>query len=358
MTRSLALALLLPLAGRAAAPVHVYLTWQGDTASTFTVTFHTDEDYPAGEVYYDTVPHQGDYAAYKHKVTANPPLVIKGLEKRKVHIAEMKDLPPGGDVYFIAGHPDRGFTAERKARTIPADATEIRFAQGGDFGTSPEVGPLLKSAASFEPAFAALGGDIAYANDILTNSPLWEKWLAFWCANMVTPSGYTVPMQLAIGNHEVESGGSMKLKTRAQARFYYTYFPQGFGDVAYGMKRFGKDLAFICLDSDHTAPSGGDQAAWLEKTLRGLAGTRHKMAMYHVPMYPSARKYEDTGAKQRVAWLPHFDALGLTCAWENHDHTYKRTQLLKNGKVDPAGIPYFGDGCWGRAVRPVNESRW
>jgi hypothetical protein len=354
--RSLLLSCVLPWAAFAAPPLHVYLTWQGDTATTLTVTFHTDEPLPAGEVRFDTVSRNGQADAYTRRAVAAPARRIKGLDARHVHVAELTGLPPGGDVFFIAGHPAHGFSPERKARTIPADATEIRFAQGGDFGTSPEVGPLLAAAAAFEPHFAALGGDLAYANDSLSNHHLWERWLTFWCANMVTPRGYTVPMVLAIGNHEVEKGGG--LRPKEQARYYYTYFPQGFGDVAYGVKRFGRDLAFLSLDSDHTAAVGGAQTTWLAKTLRDLADVRYKMAMYHVPMYPSHRKYESTGQRQREHWLPLFDSLGLSCAWENHDHTYKRTHLLKGGKIDPAGIPYFGDGCWGRSVRTVDASRW
>jgi hypothetical protein len=34
-------------------------------------------------------------------------------------------------------------------------------------------------------------------------------------------------------------------------------------------------------------------------------------------------------------------------AFENHDHTYKRTYPIRNGEVDPTGVVYMGDGAFG-----------
>lgn len=33
--------------------------------------------------------------------------------------------------------------------------------------------------------------------------------------------------------------------------------------------------------------------------------------------------------------------------FENHSHSYKRTKLLRDGKEDPTGTLYIGDGAWG-----------
>lgn len=42
-------------------------------------------------------------------------------------------------------------------------------------------------------------------------------------------------------------------------------------------------------------------------------------------------------------------------AFENHDHTYKRTYPIKHALVVPdgEGTVYLGDGCWGKPAREV-----
>ena len=38
--------------------------------------------------------------------------------------------------------------------------------------------------------------------------------------------------------------------------------------------------------------------------------------------------------------------------FEHHDHTYKRTHPLIDGHADKNGVPYIGDGSWGKIRRP------
>jgi len=47
-------------------------------------------------------------------------------------------------------------------------------------GTSSAMPVLLKQAAKQEPAFGAVGRDIAYANDQFTNFSRWDTWLDGW----------------------------------------------------------------------------------------------------------------------------------------------------------------------------------
>jgi len=53
----------------------------------------------------------------------------------------------------------------------------------------------------------------------------------------------------------------------------------------------------------------------------------------------------------RKHWVPLFEKYGLTAAFENHDHAYKRSFLLKEGKADKTGVLYVGDGSWGASPR-------
>ena len=214
----------------------------------------------------------------------------------------------------------------------------------------------LQHSAKLSPAFGVVGGDIAYANDALTNFAKWDAWLDHWETNMVTPAGYTIPMVLAIGNHEVR-GGTASSPTNAQ--FYLRYFAQN-GERSYYTRTFGKNVAMFLLDSGHLSPHGGEQATWLDAALWSHREVPYKFAVYHVPLYPSVRAYDGGGSVAgRKAWLPLFDQHQLTTAFEHHDHAFKRTPLLRENKSDPHGTLYLGDGCWGMGARKIDAAlRW
>ena len=339
-----------------AAPRHVYLTWQGDTSHTITVNYQTLEPAETSTVYYDTQSRNGRPEAYRFTANGSAHQIPGLADGRKIHWVELRKLAPDQTYYFIAGDAQHGFTAERKFRTIPAGSQNLRFIIGGDIGTGSDVPELLEQAAKTSPAFGVVGGDLAYANDGLTNFFRWDMWLDNWETNMVTPGGLTIPMVLTIGNHEVRGGRSTSPN---DAQFYLRYFAQN-GNRTYYTRTFGKNLALFLLDTGHLSRHGGEQAAWLNLNLHALHNVPTKFAVYHVPLYPSVRLYEEAGsAVGRKVWMPLFDQYRITAAFEHHDHAFKRTDLLRENKVDPHGTLYLGDGCFGMPARKVDEKqRW
>jgi len=129
--------------------------------------------------------------------------------------------------------------------------------------------------------------------------------------------------------------------------------------TSYRSLDFGNYLHLIMLDTDHDFPVEGVQTAWLKKTLSDAKHSAWKMAVYHVAGYPSYYPYNNpTPEKIRANWCPLFDQYGLQVAFENHNHTFKRTWKLKNQKVDENGVLYLGDGSWGVSPRkPVKASK-
>lgn len=339
-----------------ATPRHVYLTWQGDTSRTITVNYQTLDSAEASTVYFDTKPRNGRFGEYRHTATGSAHQIPGLADGRKIHWVELSDLTPGKTYYFIAGDPQHGFTAERKFRTIPSGSQRLRFVIGGDMDVRPDVATLLQESAKLSPAFGVVGGDIAYAGDLLASYSKWDAWLDHWETNMVTPAGYSIPMVLAIGNHEVR-GGTATSPTNAQ--FYLRYFAQN-GERTYYSRTFGKNLAMFLLDSGHLNRHDGAQAAWLDAELSAQQNVPTKFAAYHVPLYPCVRAYDGAGSViGRQAWLPIFDKYHLTTAFEHHDHAFKRTHLLRENKLDPRGTLYLGDGCWGQSARKVDpQLRW
>jgi len=340
-----------------AVPRHVYLTWQRDTSTTMTVNYQTMEATDASAVHYDTQSRNGIVSEYRFSASGTRHK-IAGLEDgRTIHWVELSQLEPGRTYYFVAGDAKNGFTTERKFQTIPGGSQKLRFVVGGDMGTSPAMPILMSQAARQEPNFAVVGGDIAYAGDQLTNYTRWDVWLAGWEEQMVSPKGLTIPMVLAIGNHELRKEAQL---SGTNSLFYFGYFAQQ-PDRSYYSRKFGENFVIYALDSGHLSPHGPQQAAWLDAELEADLKFPFHFAVYHVPLYPTKRAYDGGGSVAgRNAWLPVFDKHQLTTAFEHHDHVFKRTKLLRNNQPDSRGTLYLGDGCWGQGARPLDNTvpRW
>lgn len=331
---------------------HVYLTWQGDTSTTMTVNYQTGKADSPSIVYYDTETRAGRVDAYRYQAQGASHQIPGLRDQRRVHTVELTGLTPGAACFFVAGQPKRGVGREHRFSTIPNDGSPIRFISGGDMGIMPRSTRLMKHAAAQSPMFAIVGGDWAYANGDLGNVWMWDAWLAHWERCMVTPDGAMIPMVGAIGNHEVnDSEGD----ARERAPFYLGYLAQS--ETTYYTRTFGPDLALFILDSGHISPYDGAQTDWLAQTMTEHDQFKFKMAVYHVPLYPSHRSYLDARSAQgRQFWLPLFDAHGLDIGFENHDHTFKRTKPLRSSAVDPEGTVYLGDGCFGVPPREIKNA--
>lgn len=334
-------------------PKHLVFTYMGDPSTTLTVNWQLigeGADVSEAIVYYDTVSHGGDVSKYAQHSNGKA-FSIDGLKGRLVARVQLTELKPNTSYYIVAGHPDTGFADEVKVRTIPDDDSFIRFVTGGDMGTSEEVRILLKNAATYDPRFAAVGGDVAYANGKLGSVDNWDTWLTYYTEEMVTADGHTIPLFLAIGNHEVNGGFKKTLK---DAPFYFGFFGQN-PTKSYFDRQFGKNLLLLALDSGHVT-SHESQVQWMHDVLKGSKSVAHRSAIYHVPLYPSHRDFMGHFSDQgRQYWAPVFDAHGLTVAFENHDHTFKRSHFIKDGAVVEEGVGtlYLGDGCWGRDTRSI-----
>lgn len=332
------------------------LTYMGDPSTTLTVNWQTELP-PQGQVFvsYWSESSDGELLEAEAKVWQ-----VDGLPDRTLYRAQLTGLEPD-TVYYLnlegskVANPDAEGCL--KVRTIPADDRPLRFATGGDMGVSNDTRMLLRHAASHSPDFAAVGGDIAYANGALNNAHLWDKWLSIYTEEMVTPDGFTIPLMLAIGNHEVKGAYN---RNPSAAPFFFNYFGQD-TEKSYFARQFGANLGFLVLDSGHTT-THASQVPWLEEQLQAYSDLKYRAAIYHVPLYPTRRDFMDQYARQgRKHWGPVFDAHDLTVAFENHDHTFKRSHLLRDGEraTDGDGTLYLGDGCWGIKANQIQPGgRW
>ncbi|PRP87147.1 hypothetical protein PROFUN_01409 [Planoprotostelium fungivorum] len=342
---------------------HTHITLPEDPSTEAIINIHTHELPTNGilpTVFFDTVSHgNASLASYANRASGRSWIETNcdGLQ-RGIHWIDLSNLTPNTVYYFRAGYGSDAtlYSREKNFKTLPLDTGNITFITGGDLGLSEMTKTLMIRAAAQDPAFALIGGDVAYANAMSSCYRLWDEYLDWWESYMVAPDGRSIGQILAIGNHEAGGFGT----DYRDIPHFLSWFPQQLNQtleerLTFHPHQVGRDGVLLCLDSSITTLSGQTQDQWMDVTLSSssYAGRSKKFAVYHVPMYPSFRPFDGSPMKgMRDSWIPVFDRHNMTFGFENHDHAYKRTIPMKNSAYDPEGTIYIGDGAWGVPVRP------
>jgi acid phosphatase type 7 len=321
----------------AESPSIVYLTLEGDASNTMTVHVILDKDQENLEIYLD------QKTLYKTKQATLP------QTGKKHYQATIHNLTPNTLYFFTLNKEEKKYYF----KTLPDHFEKpIKFVVGGDMyhDSLAFLKKSLRSAASLNPDFALLGGDLAYAGTKFFYLKQDEKrWITFMKAlseTMITEDNRLIPFIATLGNHDISGRYDQTLR---QAPYYTLFFlPQN------SPSNFAVHIAdlitILVLDSGHAQPVK-NQVPFIEQTLKTAEEHHipHKFALYHVPAYPSYRDFHKGEVKAvRTFFVPSFEKYGLAAAFEHHDHTYKRTFPIKDNKVDcEKGVLYIGDGAWG-----------
>ncbi len=331
-------------------PPALMLTWKRDPARTMCVHWQT-EDEAKPEVHWRPLGATNGWTRTTGSTREMP------FSERTIHLVELTGLQPDSDYEFCFLPGERAF----RFRTLPTRLEKpLRFINGGDMHHERQwLDEMNELAGKLNPAFVVIGGDLAYALHGDLKEEQMDRWNAFfdsWKNKAKAPDGRLVPLVVTIGNHEV--AGSYN-KTPDAAKVFYAVFPLP-GPEGYACLDFGDYLSLVLLDSGHTHPVAGAQTAWLENALAQRRAVPHVFPVYHVPAYPSFRGEAANNLIIRTNWTPLFERNGVKVAFEHHDHTFKRTHPIKDGKIDPDGVVYVGDGAWGVKVRipEQSKSRW
>jgi hypothetical protein len=325
-------------------PSALFLTWQKDPTTTMTIQWIGDEkDVANRPIHYAK---EGAKLWQTQAGTARP----FPMTDRWIFRTELTGLEPGSDYRFRVGHD----SAEERFRTMPSKANNtIHFVSGGDSGIGQHAVQTNHVAAAQSPMFVVMGGDIAYEN---AKSPaIFYQFLKNYSRDLRDDQKRLIPLLGCLGNHEVNGGYG---RTRKEAPFFYSVFDGLFSETGYASLDFGDYLSLIFLDTNHTSPIEGAQTDWLAKTLKEREEFPTVFVYNHVPSYPSVRPYklangeEGTGAGSRKHWVPLFERYNVDAVFEHHDHAFKRTHPLLDGRINDNGIVYLGDGSWGQIRRP------
>lgn len=347
-------------------PLGLILSWQQDPTTTMTIDWHTLANEANAEVFYKKANSESEVWTQAKGDVSNFP-----YSERKINRVELTGLESDTLYEFRLA----GFARVRSFRTMPTSTVEraITFAIGGDVrGNVLKMNKVNRQASHFNPDFVIWGGDMSYGNsDPALVNRLYEMFDSVM-HTLISSDGRTLPVIVAIGNHEVKGGylynndHDLRKKlplyqqndaSRAQIAPYFYDLHAFPGQPGYGALDFGDYLSLIILDTDHSNPVAGKQTSWLEQALKERAKMVNIMPIYHVGAFPAVRDPEaDTPVNIRKHWLPLFEKAGVKVAFENHDHVYKRTFAIKNGQKSDHGIVYFGDGAWGTDPREIGRS--
>ena len=329
----------------------LHVVWDADPCNSLTLQWLVHED----EAVAKSIPY-GSKPEHLDQVAAIAVGEIASEDDWQLARVSLRNLPEDAPTYFQLKNDGPVLFSETMPREEP---DTFRFAEGGDAGRSGATPAICRQAAAFDPGFAVLGGDLAYANGRQFSS--WVKFLQEWRANMVAPDGRIIPMVVAIGNHEVKGSRG---KDRKHAPFFFSLFDSQFPAQGYRTLDVGNFLSFLLLDSDHTSRVDEKQLSWLRKSVEERAAQqerRHIFPVYHTPAYPGHRSFDGLDrAKIRDLWCPVFEGCStIGVAFEHDDHVYKRTVPILKNKEAARGVVYVGDGAWGRptrSVHPVDET--
>jgi acid phosphatase type 7 len=329
-------------------PRALFLTWQRDPTTTMTVQWIGSEREGAERPVWFAKESSHNWRLQKFSQHRFP------LSDLWIHRAELSDLAPDTGYKFRIGTD----SAEQRFRTAPAkDTNTIQFVSGGDCGLGDHPRQTNRLAAAQDPLFVLLGGDLAYENG--QNPDQFLQFLENY-SNDLRIGGRLVPMVACIGNHDVDGKYG---QPREMGRFFYAMFDGLFTDTGYAALDFGDYMSLVLLDTNHTSPIEGAQTAWLEKALKEREDCPNVFVANHVPAYPSHRAFEavggevGTGFENRKHWVPLFERYNVDAVFEHHDHTYKRTHPLLDGRPNAKGVLYLGDGSWGRIRKPTDTEK-
>jgi acid phosphatase type 7 len=336
------------------APRGMILTWQGDPTTTMTIDWHLMPDQAETPALIQARPcgtqEWRDFPAERFPFPHSDRLIDR---------IEITGLKPATEYEF------RGCPASKVYwfRTMPKTLVKpLVIAAGGDVRHQKSwMDQSNRAVMAHDPDFVVWGGDLAYDDGSPDQVNRWYEFLDSMVTTLVTIDGRVPPVLVCIGNHELPGAYHKgRIKSEADranlAPYFYSLlaFP---GQPGYGVVDFGNYLSLVFGDSEHTNPIPGKQTDWMRETLAARKNVPHLIPVYHCAAWPSARPFENEVSKIiRDEWVPLFEQNGIRLALENHDHTYKRTVPIFEGKENTEkGVIYIGDGSWGVDTKKAHD---
>ncbi len=332
-----------------AAPEAIYLTLPEDPAHSMSV--HWIEKKKASKTLF--YQKEGDGKWKEVSTFSSQSLIGSSYSVKECLLNDLKES--SYYVFYFEGEKEKHLF-----RTLPSNLkSPLKIAIGGDFSESFALFHKMNLvAAQKNPDFAILGGDIAYACGKSLFSGKHgsvSKWIEFfkeWQNTMRGERGQLIPVAAVIGNHDVTPKDRQE---KGENALFLKFFPSS-NNKTYRTLDIAGSLRFVLLDSGHLF-GVEEQVSWLlESLIKAKQDMQWGIPVYHIAAYPSTYRFRSKVAVQlRKQWVTLFEEYGVKLAFEHHNHAFKRTYPMLKEKVNPDGIVYIGDGCWGSSPRGSPE---
>ncbi len=322
-------------------PAQWRVMWNGDASREATISWSTKQQGSKHRVLYGTSADKLDLIQdcqvnEPYRAGSKPNEVVGAF----YHHARISGLKPDTTYHFVM-ESDGESSRTLHFRTAPQSGTGFSIIHGGDSRSG------LDDRCRMNLLIAALARDddkilaFAHGGDYVKSGHSWDEWRMWLSHHELTtaPDGRVLPIIPARGNHD---GGA----------FYGQIFDQNRPGGIWYLTRLGKDVALVTLD---TSAAAAPQAEWLETQLSSLRPqTRWLMVQYHRPMYPAIKG----PAEQAPIFCPLFDKYNVDIALESDGHCMKRTVPIRDGKKDPSGVIYVGEGGLGVQQKKPSRNQW
>lgn len=339
---------LTPLEGTT--PAQWRVTWSGDTASTATISWSTAQPGKKHRLHWGTRPGKSDPKRYSNHltVTDSGPYSLWETEAGNTktahyHHARLTGLKPGTNYYFLL-ESDGEFSRPLYFRTATRKGP-YKLLVGGDSrsGHVARCRVNLRMAQLLEklPDIIALN----HGGDYIQSGKSWRHWRLWLSHHELTTlkDGRVLPVIPTRGNHDLgplifEVFGLKKPADRLH--FWHTIQLPG-------------RTHLVTLDTNYSAK--GAQEAWLKQQLATLRPkSTWLITNYHRPLQPAVK----SPAAQTAVFVPLFEKYNVDLACESDGHCIKRTVPIRNGKEDPTGVVYIGEGGLGVGQYRPKPERW
>jgi len=281
---------------------------------------------------------------------------------RNVHSALLTGLLPD-TMYTIEIYYDGQVQDTQLYRTLPDENSDrdIVIVTGGDMGINDRSRDLTTNSLKYNVDVLVVGGDLAYDDNLCACYFSWDFYIAeFELLNKM--AGRMIPFVYGYGNHDfgLNALPNKVIPINRRGPAALMYFPMHLSKrtaspavpvveerLSYHYHRFGKIL-FLILDSGYIADYNGPQLGFLRDAAKDHL-EYVKFSVYHNPNYYSCDTYDNKDAVEAglVFWGPLFDEFKFAAAFENHEHTFKKSFPLIDNKRAELGTYYLGNGNWG-----------
>jgi hypothetical protein len=324
-------------------PAHARVIWSERPEAQATISWSTAQSGSTHRVHYDLQPRKGSLAAYAWRADAQKNGRFTGSPELYYHHATVTGLQASTTYYFVMAS-DSSVSPEHHFVTAPSDERPFRLLLGGDSRSDAaarrKMNGILAGALEKDPGILALchGGDYMRTG---TNLAEWAEWMEDHRLT-VTSAGRMLPVIPVRGNHE---------KSGVQFDEVWNWPGGGLGKNYYATK-VGPQSLIVTLNTNISTE--GDQARFLEQTLKNHATVRWQLAQYHRPVYPAVK----SPSAGKDAWVPIFERYNLDLVCESDGHNIKRTVPIRNDRHDPTGVVYVGEGGLGVSQRTPDDDLW